>query len=184
MIRMFENHSKHYSNINFNEVTSKIKNSLTPIFNFLQKLDKFKDKLNQNINEYFRDNLLALLIMSKDSGKVIYNHVRDELISPDLIGGFLTAIQDFGNELFSKDSPIRELCYKDFKIKIEDGKYTRVVIVLLDNPNEIFKKSISEKMRDFLFSFELINRKKLENWKCRTDVFDDTDALFQEFFFT
>ncbi|MFX0135201.1 MAG: hypothetical protein ACFFDN_16275 [Candidatus Hodarchaeota archaeon] len=184
MIRMFENHTNRHSNMSFNEVTGKIKNSLMPIFNFLQKLDKIRGNLNQNIDEYFRDNLLALLIMSKDSGKVLYNHIRDELTNPDLIGGFLTAIQDFGNELFSKDSPIKELCYKDFKIKIEDGKYTRVVIVLINNPNELIKKSISEKMKDFLISFELIYRSKLQNWNGRTDIFEDADFLFKEFFFT
>ncbi len=183
LIKMLENHSAHHSDLSFGEVTSKIKNSLMPIFDFLKKMDKFRNKFNQNINEYFKENLLALLIMSKESGKVLYSHISDELIDPDLIGGFLTAIQDFGNELFSKESPIKELCYKDFKIKIEDGKYTRVVMVLLDNPNELFKKSISEKMRDFLFSFELIYRNKLQKWNGRIDGFDDVDSLLQEFFF-
>ncbi|MFX1452507.1 MAG: hypothetical protein ACFFCM_16845 [Promethearchaeota archaeon] len=183
MIKFLENHSNQSIDLDFNQITGKIKNGLMPVVKFFHKLDKIRDGLNKNINEYFRDNLLALLIMSKDSGKVLYNHIRDELISADLVGGFLTAIQDFGNELFSKDSPIRELSYRDFKIKIEEGKYTKVVIILLNNPNELIAHSISERMRDFIISFELIYRTNLECWNGRTDLFEDADSLFKEFFF-
>ncbi|MHA1380928.1 MAG: hypothetical protein ACTSRG_21385 [Candidatus Helarchaeota archaeon] len=170
------------TDLEFKEFTSDQQN-IRPILKFFQKLDELREEVNKNLNQYFKENLLALLITGKDAGKVLYNYVKDEMISPDLIGGFLFAIQGFGGEIVAKDSPIKELCYKDFQIRVEEGKYTNVVAVLLENPDKLMTHSVSEKMRDFIISFELIYRSALKNWEGRTDIFQETESLVKEFFF-
>ncbi len=185
LIKLLKEHSEDkscVSDVELDEFTSKEEN-LRPILKFFQKLDRLQDDLSERISDFFKNNLLTLLILEKNSGKVAYNYMRDEMINPDLVGGFLTAIQGFGSELISKDSPIKELCYKDFLIRVEEGKYTNVVVVLLDNPNVLLNRSVSEKMRDFIISFELIHRGHLKDWDGRIDVFDDAESLLKEFFF-
>ncbi|MHA1384473.1 MAG: hypothetical protein ACTSR3_12025 [Candidatus Helarchaeota archaeon] len=185
LMKLLEKHTngnKCVSSIDFNEFTSE-ENNIRPVIKFFQKLDNLREVLNKGLQDYFKTNLLALLITSKDSGKVLYNHIRNELISPDLIGGFLTAIQSFGSEIILKNSPIKELCYKDFQIKVEEGKYTNVIAVLLENPNSLITHSIVEKMRDFIISFELIYRENLKDWDGRIDIFEEADSLLKEFFF-
>lgn len=168
--------------LEFKEFTSDQKN-VRPILKFFQKLDKLREIVNKNLNQYFKNNLLTLLITGKEAGKVLYNYVKDEIISPDLIGGFLFAIQSFGSEIVAKDTPIKELCYKDFQIKVEEGKYTNVVAVLLENPDRLMTHSVSEKMKDFIISFELIYRDSLKDWGGRIDIFQETESLVREFFF-
>ena len=154
-----------------------LKNQLFKHINMLQKSLIFESE------EFLKKNLLVLLVIDRDSGKLLYNFIRDDFFDPDIIAGFLTAIQGFSNEIISKGSPIEEISYKDFQIKFEDAEYTRIVAIFLKNPNNSISPVVSNKMKDFITQFELKYSEKLCDWKGNLDNFIEADNIVQEIFF-
>ena len=117
------------------------------------------------------------MVIHKSSGKIPYFKIRNDLIDPDLVGGYLTALQSLGNELISKTSSMKEVTFEDFQIKLEDGEYTRIALILLKNPSKSIATFISNIMTNFIEKFEVVFNKKLRNWDGSLNSFKSLDFM-------
>ncbi|MHA1997635.1 MAG: hypothetical protein ACTSU9_05910, partial [Promethearchaeota archaeon] len=101
------------------------------------------------------ENIQYILIIMKNEGVAIFSKsMADVPIDASLISGFLTAISSFGTEIGSKmkgeKGGLEELSYRQFKIILNEGTYTKVAILLLKRPSD----SLKEKLRIFNQEFE------------------------------
>ncbi len=102
-------------------------------------------------------NLAHLMVIHKESSAVVYSESFGEEIQADLIGGFMTAISAFQQEIKvkKKSSGIQdergfELSYQNFKILLMDREWSRVSFILYESPSPEFR----EKARAFLEDFD------------------------------
>ncbi|MDD1779001.1 MAG: PCI domain-containing protein, partial [Candidatus Helarchaeota archaeon] len=104
-----------------------------------------------------------LLVIYKLSGLCLFSYkFSPGEFDPDLISGFLQAIQNFGSEFSkSQDSGMRQLSYKDFEITIEESEFIRVALVgmgkitsYLNDRLKDFVTIFSDKFREDLVKFE------------------------------
>lgn len=106
-------------------------------------------------------NLLHLFIISKKASICLFDQSYIKIrFDPQLIGGFLTAITQFGSELMGSRK-LEELTYQKFKILIGEGNFIQVALILERNASEIMKaslndfiKQIEERYWDYLARFE------------------------------
>lgn len=146
----------------------------------LCKLIEEKDPLFTELgNKYTNEILQYLMIIKKDSGLTIYEHNFTEVsIDPDLIGGFLTAIQSFGSELSNEETSMTKLAYKNFEIALDDEENTRAALILKGKPVE----NLTKKLKNFIKEFELKFKKELKNWTGDVVLFEPADEILKKIF--
>lgn len=105
---------------------------------------------------------------------VIFNHTGVDLFSrsyseypvdPTLIGGFLSAVSMFGAEMSeqprkSAKSGIKALSYKQFKVHIEEGKFSKVALLLRHKPSPKLAKNLKHLVKAFETRYDQDLRKK------------------------
>lgn len=80
----------------FNELGDINEHHINKFTAYLQKLSLIQENLKCETFQYLEENFSGLLVILKNSGKVSFNYFKDnKLINPDLIGGYLYAIQSF-----------------------------------------------------------------------------------------
>lgn len=124
-------------------------------------LNLIKEKITDHERTYGLSILSYLLLLDKRAGLTIFEKAFYDLdINPDLIGGFLHALQSFGTELSKSETSIKTLTYENYKFQIATGNYIRAALIMRGNPNqfvitrlEVFVKRFEEKYKDFLVHF-------------------------------
>ncbi|MFX0138923.1 MAG: hypothetical protein ACFFDN_35105 [Candidatus Hodarchaeota archaeon] len=147
----------------------------------LSTLIKEKNPLIAELEQKYTKNILQLLIViEKVSGISIYRYnFTQSTINPDLIGGFLTAIQSFGSEIAGKEegASMTKLAYKNFEIALDDEKKVRAALILKGRPTE----DITNRLRTYIKEFESKFKEELINWSGDTDIFKPADDLIKKF---
>jgi len=125
-------------------------------------------------------NLQHIMIIYKNTGtSIFFKSFADEILDPDLISGFLTAVQSFGKELKSQKS-LNELSYGDKVLLFSDGEYIRVTLVLGISASHYMKRNLAK----FIGKFEAHYQKTLQTWKGQLNIFQDTPDLIDEILHT
>ncbi|QEE18062.1 hypothetical protein DSAG12_03900 [Promethearchaeum syntrophicum] len=121
-------------------------------------------------------NLQHLMIIYKNTGtSIFFKSFADEMLDPDLISGFLTAVQSFGKELKTHKS-LNELSYGDKVLLFSDGDYIRVTLVLGKPASPYMKRNLAK----FIAKFEAHYQLTLQMWKGQLNIFQDTPDLIDE----
>ncbi|MHA1792744.1 MAG: hypothetical protein ACTSVI_08880 [Promethearchaeota archaeon] len=142
---------------------------------------EFKNKLAR-ISSAFEDaaNIQHVLIIHKNSGTCLFFKSYDQkVIDPDLISGFLSAVQSFGAEL-SGSRALEELKYGDYQIVLGEGDYVRIALVLASKASPILKSLVPE----FISKFESIHADSLKKWRGDLTPFRSAIQLINEVFDT
>ncbi|MGV9200142.1 MAG: hypothetical protein ACOC4M_15155, partial [Promethearchaeia archaeon] len=124
-------------------------------------------------------NLNYVIVTEKTTGLDIYEQkfVGKE-IDASLITGFLDAIRRFGIELthVEDQSQTIKLEFHDSKILMSEYKNFRIILVMSDNPSDLFIDAIDNLSRDI----EQKYGKQLENFKGRKDEFQGIQELLEK----
>jgi hypothetical protein len=99
-------------------------------------------------------------------------------LDPDLISGFLTAVQSFGSELSSEKTEMKKLAYKDFEIELNVGDYVRAALFLI-GPGT---KWLINNLVTFINSFEQQFGEVLKDWHGDVSQFTTAPELVKEIF--
>jgi hypothetical protein len=128
------------------------------------------------------ENIQYILILTPHGIPCYSKSLADVPIDETLISGFLSAISSFGDEIGTKittaEGGLEELSYRQFKIIINEGTYSRVALLLLKRPSV----SIKEKLQKFNTTFEDIYKDRLIDFS--GEVFEDAPVtkLIEEIF--
>ncbi|MHA1369350.1 MAG: hypothetical protein ACTSRA_06510, partial [Promethearchaeota archaeon] len=123
--------------------------------------------------------LRHLFVFDKEKSLCLfYQPFRDvDLIEPQLIGGFISAITSFGGQ-FDKEAKLRTLEYQSFKILLEEtemGRYT----LLIEGEDH---KTIHDLFNEFIMKFESEYIEEMEKFVGNTEGFKDAYKIVQDTF--
>ncbi|MHA1651371.1 MAG: hypothetical protein ACTSYB_14360, partial [Candidatus Helarchaeota archaeon] len=120
-----------------------------------------------------------LLIIHRKVGATLFHRQFGTWeINPDLISGFLTAIQSFGSEIKSKDVPIRKMAYNEFEILLNQGELVFVALIVDGKTSEWHEKKLAE----FTQAFEQEFQENLKTWSGELTQFKSTGLLIDRIF--
>lgn len=129
--------------------------------------------------KYSKRILTFLLIIEHRSGVTLFQHnFAGRELDPDLVSGFLTAVQSFGSELGTEKTEMKKLAYKDFEIELNIGDYIRAAL-FLDGKST---KYLITTLVTFINSFEQQFGEALKNWHGEVSQFDTAPNLVKEIF--
>ncbi|MBN1801941.1 MAG: hypothetical protein JW891_10570 [Candidatus Lokiarchaeota archaeon] len=138
------------------------------------KIIKEKDPIKKEIL-----GLRYIIVIHNQVGATIYNRkLGDWQVDSDLIGGFLTAIQDFSLEIKKKRIPIEKMAYQEFEIMLEQGENILVALFIDGKGSEW----IREKQKIFVTKFEKYYKSNLKNWRGELTSFSNAGYLVDEVF--
>ncbi len=142
-------------------------------------IDMLDEKINEHEKAYSLSILSYLMILDKASGITLFERNLGELsINPDLVGGFLHALQSFGREISSADRSMRTLSYEDFQFQIETGHFTRTALILRGTPTDF----ITSRLKAFVTQFEQNFEGNIKHFTGNVDEFSPANALFNAIF--
>ena len=125
-------------------------------------------------------NLEHILVLYRDTGTcVFFKSFGAEEIDPELISGFLTAIQSFGKEIKYQQS-LNEITYGEKMLLLSDGEYIRVALVLGKKGSVVLRRNITRFIKIFEGRFSHI----LPSWKGQLNIFASSDELIDQAFNT
>ena len=137
------------------------------------------DRITQREKDYALGVLSYLMILDKKSGICVFEkNIGDLKINPDLIGGFLHALQSFGQELSESDDAMKRLTYESFQFQIETGNFVRAALILRGTPNLFIVITLERFVKQFELNFEM----DLKAFSGNMDQFKPANALFDVFF--
>ncbi len=115
--------------------------------------------------------------LHKEAGLCIFSKdFKLEIIDPNLLTGFLTAISSFGQELKIKDE-LNEIKYKEKVLLLADGNYIRATLILNKSPSVY----LYDRLRQFIEAFEQKYAQELPIFltelRGRLSVFKNNDDL-------
>ncbi len=134
------------------------------------------------ISSAFEDaaNIQNVLVIHKASGTCLFfKSYGKTAVDPDLITGFLTAIQSFGAEM-SGNKAMEELTWQDYQLVLGEGELIRVALVLASKASMILKTLVPQ----FVAKYETAYADKLRNWRGDLTSFRDSIKLIDEVFDT
>ncbi|MHA1648563.1 MAG: hypothetical protein ACTSYB_00070 [Candidatus Helarchaeota archaeon] len=147
------------------------------------RLEQITQDMNTKIKQleqfYISRILLYLILIDRNSGLILYEYgFKKSDFAPDLLSGFLTAIQHFGTEFSKEDTSMRKITYENLEIEMYAGSYS-ICTLLADG---LIPENLSLLMRKFLSTFETKYENVLKNWSGDVLAFKDVDNLIKEFF--
>ena len=139
--------------------------------------------INERIQEHERDyglRILAyLMIIDKKSGVVLFEkNITNLHLDPDLIGGFLHALQSFGMEIAASETSMKTLSYESYQFQIETGDYTRVALIIRGTPNQY----LITKLNEFTTQFEQAFNDQIQHFSGHTKAFEAAEDLVELIF--
>ncbi|MHA1266333.1 MAG: prenyltransferase/squalene oxidase repeat-containing protein [Candidatus Helarchaeota archaeon] len=143
---------------------------------FVQKeaLPKSIDNIKQNLLQ-----LRYLLVIHQTVGATIFHRKFGAWeIDPDLISGFLTAIQSFSSEIKSKSVPIKKMAYKEFEILLNQGNLVYVALIV-DGKGSNWHE---DKLATFTKEFEVKFAPNLESWSGELTQFKEAGLMIDRIF--
>lgn len=74
---------------------------------------------------------VSILFFDKVAATLLFQHdFQPMLLQPDLITGFLSAIQSFAGEIMKKETKMRSLSFAEFNIELFEGEFARLALFL------------------------------------------------------
>ncbi|TFF87668.1 MAG: hypothetical protein EU548_09965 [Promethearchaeota archaeon] len=145
-----------------------------------KELENTKSTIKKIESTYSSRIANVLLIIHKESGLCIYNYkFGPGELDPDLLSGFLSAIQSFGIELSSSDqAEMRRLSYKDFEIYIDEDELIRVALI----GKGIITEHLERLLSDFIKKFSGNYTRALEKFTGNIKIFSDADLIVEKTF--
>ena len=123
--------------------------------------------------------LRYLMVIHNEVGATVYNRKLGAWqMDSDLIGGFLTAMQDFSLEIKKQRIPIERMEYKEFEIMLEQGKYV-LVALFIDGKGSDWLRN---KQQLYVKKFEKYFESNLKHWKGELTFFNNSGFLVDEVF--
>src|SRR5271157_784665 len=122
-----------------------------------------------------------LLVIAK-SGVCLVNRSYSQMqLDGDLISGFLNAISTFGKEVGGKGTSAKAgegvvFDYQDFKILLQEGRFSQVAIILNGVPSD----NLRLRAKAFIDGFE--QAYDLQNWRGNLDYFEGVDNYIEKAF--
>jgi len=143
-------------------------------------LDGIKNEIERKEANYSLRIAHYLLIINKLSGLCLFSYkFSPGEFDPDLLSGFLQAIQSFGTEFSaSEESGMRRLSYKDFEITLEEGEYVRVALVGLGK----ITSYLEDRLKDFVALFVDQFRDELAHFEGRIEQFHAAEEIIKNLF--
>ncbi|MHA1386558.1 MAG: hypothetical protein ACTSR3_22630, partial [Candidatus Helarchaeota archaeon] len=156
----------------FPEKDGKIQKICSIIDEKTPQIDALKEKYISKILHY-------LMIFDRKSGLTVFEHnFTESSLDPDLLSGFLTAIQSFGAEISQEETSVTKLAYKNFEIILDEKGKVRGALILNGSPlNKVLKK-----LNEFISKFELKFREILNNWTGDVGLFGSANELIKKIF--
>jgi len=143
---------------------------------------KERHNLLAKISSAFEDaaNIQNVMVIHKASGTCLFfKAMGKSSIDPDLITGFLTAIQSFGAEISGSKS-LEELTWQDYQLLLGEGNTIRVALVLASKASPILKSLVPQ----FVSRFESVYGPALKSWRGDLTAFRDGSKIVDEVFDT
>jgi len=130
--------------------------------------------------KYSKRILVYLLIWLTDSGITLYQYsFAEKALDPDLISGFLTAVQSFGMELTAdKEAGIEKLAYKNFEIEMNVGDRIRAALFLTGKSTNYLIKSTVQLINKFEQTYEA----GLQDWRGDVSQFENASEIVKKVF--
>ncbi|MCF2139683.1 MAG: hypothetical protein K9W44_06485 [Candidatus Lokiarchaeota archaeon] len=121
-------------------------------------------------------NIQHIMVIYKSWGtSIFFKSFAEDTFDPDLISGFLSAVQSFGKELKSQNT-LNELSYGDKILLFSDGEFIRVTLVLSKTASPFLKRNLSK----FVNVFEVQFKDQLVKWHGQLNVFQGAEDLVDE----
>ena len=140
-----------------------------------------KEQVPKEIEEK-KQNLLQLrylLVIHRVVGATLFHRQFGTWeINPDLISGFLTAIQSFGSEIKSETAAIRKMAYKGFEILLNQGELTFAALIVDGATSEWHEKKLAEFNKEFEREFH----NNLKNWSGELTQFKSAGLMIDRIF--
>jgi predicted transcriptional regulator len=137
------------------------------------------EKIAQLEHSYAKSVLVYLMVISKDSGMCLTEiGTEDADVEPDLVSGFLSAIQSFGMELSKEDVPMKKIAYKNLEIELYAGQAT-ICALLARGETTAHLRSL---LQQFSSIFESQFSDVLQDWNGDVTLFKDAKDLFEKVF--
>lgn len=143
-------------------------------------IETINERIIEHQKAYGQKILAYLLILDKRSGITLFEKNLGTLqINPDLIGGFLHALQSFGTEISPTETSMKTLTYENYHFQIENGEYARIALILRGKPNDYLIAQLEE----FTKKFESNFKDQIVNFTGNMDVFSPVNSLFESTFY-
>ncbi len=141
------------------------------------------DIINQKILEHEANYGLRiisyLLVLDKNSGICFFEKDFGDIhINPDLVSGFLHALQSFGHEISATDAAMKTLSYENYQFQIESGTHVRAALILRGTPNDFITINLSK----FVKMFEQMFHEEIVHYTGNAEPFRVADRLFNSIF--
>lgn len=110
----------------------------------------------QKKEKKYKNNFQMLLIMGRESGINIFSYsdsANETNINEQMISGFLTAIDSFVQTL-SGSTGLQEISYKGFKICAEIGENIKIITILSESSDDIFRERLKYLVKQIESRFE------------------------------
>ncbi|MHA1275797.1 MAG: PCI domain-containing protein [Candidatus Helarchaeota archaeon] len=143
-------------------------------------LKGIKNEIKQKEANYSIRVAHYLLIIYKQSGLCLFSYkFSPGEFDPDLLSGFLQAIQSFGTEFsYSEDSGVNRLSYKDFEIILEEAEFVRVALVGIGK----ITAYLQNRLQDFVKLFNSQYYEELKSFRGHVEVFRNSEELIKNLF--
>ena len=129
--------------------------------------------------KYLKLILNYLLVTEKASGSTLYSHNFTPIeVDSALLSGYLSAIRNFGSEIYSETTAMTRLSYKTFEILLDDEETIIAAIILRGNPTE----NTIQRLRIFTKEFVKKFQKEILLWAGDAKLFNSTDELIRKIF--
>jgi hypothetical protein len=128
-----------------------------------------KQRILNEVKTIFDDaiNLEHILVLYKGTGTCLFfKSYGSEVIDPELIGGFLSAVSSFGKEMVAQEA-LNEISYGDKMLLLADGVYIRVALVLGKKGSLILRRNLKR----FIEAFENTYKEILPKWRGQLNHF-------------
>jgi len=168
---LYQSHIQMYKESfeNFNQVSDEFTNGLKMIKNRIQEHEK----------TYGLMILSYLLVLDKKSGLTIFErNLGDLKINPDLVGGFLHALQSFGLEISASETTMKTLSYDNYQFQIEPGEYTRAALIMRGAPHQFLMSRLQQFVKEFEASF----KEQILHYTGNMDSFKGANEIFETIF--
>lgn len=148
----------------------------------LKDLELTEEELAEDEDEIIRREILKmryLMVIHYRVGASVYSRKLGHWkMDSDMIGGFLTAMQDFSAEIKKKNIPMKRMEYKEFEILIEQGKYVFAALFIDQKESEWLRK----KLISYVKKFEKYFESGLKQWRGELATFSNSGFLVDEVF--
>lgn len=140
-----------------------------------------KDTIPKEIDDFkqYLQQLRYLLVIHRQVGATLFHRQFGTWdINPDLISGFLSAIQSFSSEIKSKAVPIKKMAYKEFEIVLNQGEQVLVALIVDDNSSDWHEQKVAV----FTSEFEEQFRQNLQSWSGELTQFKTAGLMIDRVF--